>query len=227
MPDDPPPRSEAAGLSILALVDLHRSPSRPLDLPDVQGVDLVLLGGDLTNFRGVEEASAIIEELRADEVAVLAVCGNCDKPEVEGYLAAEELDLDRTARSFGDLKLVGISGGLPFGGCPYERSEGEFEAAADQAFAAAATLDASGPTVLLSHQPPHGTACDQARGRHVGSHAIREAIERYQPELVICGHIHESIGRDHIGHSQIVNPGPWFQGNSMRIKVVGHNLAIE
>jgi hypothetical protein len=41
--------------------------------------------------------------------------------------------------------------------------------------------------VLVSHQPPRGTRCDHARAGHVGSTAIREAILRHQPDLVLCG----------------------------------------
>jgi Icc-related predicted phosphoesterase len=110
-------------LRIVGLVDLHWSGRAPLRLPDLAGTDLVLLGGDLTNFRGREIAREIVDELRALGVAVLAVCGNCDQPEIEEYLRAEEIDLDRRARVVGGVVFAGISGGLPFGGTPYERGE--------------------------------------------------------------------------------------------------------
>ena len=80
-------------------------------------------------------------------------------------------------------------------------------------------LPAAELTVFLSHQPPRNTACDLARGRHVGSQAIRECIEEHQPDLVLCGHIHEAIGCDRIGNSLIVNPGPWLAGNLLRLRI--------
>jgi Icc-related predicted phosphoesterase len=206
-------------LSVVGLVDLHWSGRAPLRLPDLDRVDLVLLGGDLTNFRGVEVARTIVDEIRARGPAVLAVCGNTDLPEIETYLRAEEIDLDRRSRVVAGTTFAGVSAGLPFGGTPYERSESQFAAAAEDALGAAATSGAR-PVVLVSHQPPRDTRCDLTRGGHVGSSAIRAAILRHQPELVLCGHIHESAGNDLLEASRIVNPGPWFQGGVLRFRVV-------
>ena len=207
-------------MRVVGLVDLHWTPRQPLRLPDLDGVDLVLLGGDLTNFRGKDEARAIVEAVRASGAAVLAVCGNCDRPEIEDFLRDEEIDLDRRARTVGGVTFAGVSGGLPFGATPYERTEQDFEHAAQDAFAAAAALASpESPLVLVSHQPPRDTQCDRARAGHVGSTAIRAAILRHQPDLVLCGHIHESAGADTLGKSRIVNPGPWFQGGVLRFDV--------
>jgi Icc-related predicted phosphoesterase len=153
------------------------------------------------------------------------VCGNTDRPEIESYLREEGIDLDRRARTVRGVTFAGVSGGLPFGGTPYERSEEDFASAAEEALQAAAASPR--PVVLVSHQPPRGTQCDLARGRHVGSTAIRDAILRHRPELVLCGHIHESAGRDTLGESAIVNPGPWFQGGVLRFAVGDGAIEIE
>jgi Icc-related predicted phosphoesterase len=50
-------------------------------------------------------------------------------------------------------------------------------------------------------------------GIHAGSIAVREFIEEHEPELVVCGHIHEARGVDAIGKSTIVNCGPLFKGS--------------
>ena len=159
------------------------------------------------------------------------MCGNCDRPEIEEHLRAEEIDLDRRARVVDGVTFAGVSGGLPFGGCPYERSESDFASAAEESLAAAGRSGASGgprgPLVLVSHQPPRDTRCDLAHGRHVGSTAIREAILRHQPDLVLCGHIHESPGQDWLGASRVINPGPWFQGGCLRFAVDRGRIEIE
>jgi Icc-related predicted phosphoesterase len=36
---------------------------------------------------------------------------------------------------------------------------------------------------------------------------VRECIEKYQPELCLCGHIHESRAKDRIGRTPVINPG--------------------
>jgi Icc-related predicted phosphoesterase len=41
----------------------------------------------------------------------------------------------------------------------------------------------------------------------VGSTAVRELIERYQPMLALHGHVHESPGAVHIGRTLCINPG--------------------
>lgn len=41
----------------------------------------------------------------------------------------------------------------------------------------------------------------------VGSTAVRDAIERYQPMLSLHGHVHESPGATHIGRTLAINPG--------------------
>jgi uncharacterized protein len=51
------------------------------------------------------------------------------------------------------------------------------------------------PLALICHAPPYGTALDQVRpGLHAGSAAMRDFIEKYQPEYFFCGHIHEAEG---------------------------------
>jgi Icc-related predicted phosphoesterase len=79
--------------------------------------------------------------------------------------------------------------------------------------------------------PPHGTGLDTAnelnpdltlvyRGGQpnpipVGSHAVRQLIEEYQPALALHGHIHESRGEARIGRTLCVNSGSEY--NSGRI----------
>lgn len=41
----------------------------------------------------------------------------------------------------------------------------------------------------------------------VGSSAVRDAIERFQPLVALHGHIHESPGATHIGRTLCINPG--------------------
>jgi len=68
--------------------------------------------------------------------------------------------------------------------------------------------------ILCPHAPPFGTACDRLRsGEHVGSAALRAVVERDAPDLVLCGHIHESRALDRLGPTEVVNPGPVSAGH--------------
>ncbi len=78
-------------------------------------------------------------------------------------------------------------------------------------------------SIFNFHSPPYGTRLDlapqigknkkpiivggQIKLIHVGSKAVRKAIERYQPLLGLHGHIHESPGVEKIGKTLIMNPG--------------------
>jgi uncharacterized protein len=71
------------------------------------------------------------------------------------------------------------------------------------------------------HAPPYGTGLDEApaldenlRPMHggavmkpVGSKAVRDAINSYQPMLSVHGHIHESRGIKKMGRTLAINPG--------------------
>ena len=51
------------------------------------------------------------------------------------------------------------------------------------------------PQVLVCHSPPLGTPLDRIiDGLHAGSRAVREFIEKHQPQHFFCGHVHEAEG---------------------------------
>jgi Icc-related predicted phosphoesterase len=103
----------------------------------------------------------------------------------------------------------------------------------------AAILDqvpAGQPTVLNFHCPPYGSGLDTApeldetlkpviRGGRpsfvpVGSHAVRDAIKRYEPVVGLHGHIHESRGAQMIGKTLCLNPGSDYTADLLRGAVV-------
>lgn len=65
-------------------------------------------------------------------------------------------------------------------------------------------------SVVVFHAPPYGTKLDVIGNKqHVGSKSYREFIEFAQPDIVICGHIHETFYmEDKIGKTKIFNVGP-------------------
>jgi Icc-related predicted phosphoesterase len=88
----------------------------------------------------------------------------------------------------------------PFGGWSYDFTE-------DQAAALLADCPTEG--VLVSHSPPRGVVDVSRSGQHLGSRALREAIEARRLSLVVCGHIHESAGKiANIDSTRVVNAGP-------------------
>ena len=69
-------------------------------------------------------------------------------------------------------------------------------------------------TIFLSHNAPYNTPLDLIQnensalnGEHYGSIITRDLVEKYEPQLVICGHIHEGVGICKIGKSICLNSG--------------------
>ncbi len=67
--------------------------------------------------------------------------------------------------------------------------------------------------ILVSHIPPYRLRVDYdiAKG-NIGSYMLRKIIEKCQPKMVFCGHVHS--GRTIVRHNRtlIVNPGPLRRG---------------
>lgn len=72
----------------------------------------------------------------------------------------------------------------------------------------------------------------QPRMTAVGSPAVREVIEKYQPLVSLHGHIHESAGTRKIGSTVAINPGSEYADGTLKAtlvsikgaKVLGHQF---
>ena len=49
-----------------------------------------------------------------------------------------------------------------------------------------------------------------------GSESVRKAVEKYQPLIDLCGHIHEGRGVCKIGKTQVINPGSEYSEGILR-----------
>jgi len=195
------------------VVDVHgRDGSVPKALAEIGEVDLLIVGGDITTGGTAEDAERAIQSWRPLAPRLLAVAGNMDSPTIDARLADLDVALDGRGFRFGDVGVFGVSA-APISPLrtPYELSDDELGRRIESGFAA---VEHCRVTVFCPHAPPAQTACDRlASGEHVGSTVIRAFVEREQPDLVLCGHIHEARAVDKIGRTQIVNPGPVSAGH--------------
>ncbi len=172
------------------------------------GADLVIGAGDFCNMRqGLGEAMEMLSGFAAPMVLVPGNAESAD--ELRAAAPARAHVLHGEALEIGGLTLFGLGGGVPvtpFGAWSFDLTE----AAAAEMLTACAAAD-----ILVTHSPPKGVADRTSQGLSVGSTAIRDAIERAQPTLAVCGHIHDSWGeRGMIGATEVVNLGPagtWFE----------------
>ena len=63
-----------------------------------EAADVVLITGDLTTFGGRREAARVVEAVRRHNPTVLAIAGNCDYFDVDGYLEKEGISLHGSSR---------------------------------------------------------------------------------------------------------------------------------
>ena len=206
---------------IAYVVDVHdRFEAVPKAIADIGGIDLLIVGGDITTGGSPDDAETAIEQWRPLAPRLLALAGNMDSAVIDARLAELGVGLDARGVVFGEVGVCGVSA-APISPLrtPYELDDEELERRVESAFAAVAECRIR---IFCPHAPPEGTACDRLRdGRHVGSVVVRRAVEREQPDLVLCGHIHEARGVDKIGRTRIVNPGPVAAGHYAAVDVDG------
>jgi|SRR5919204_3445560 Icc-related predicted phosphoesterase len=208
-------------MKLAYVVDVHGRPQAVAEA--VQGIgeiDLLIVGGDITTGGSPDEAEQAVDSWRALAPRLLALAGNMDSAAIDARLAQLDIALDGRGVAFGDVGVFGVSA-APISPLrtPYELPDDELERRIRRGFA---NVEDCRVKVFCPHAPPAGTACDRlSSGEHVGSRVVRAFVEREQPDLVLCGHIHESRGMDAIGGSRIVNPGPVSAGHYAVVVVDG------
>lgn len=197
-------------LTLTAFPDIHDKPAQLKQIRHVLAdVDMVLLAGDMTNGN-IENLTTVLDMIATYNEQIYAICGNTDTEQMNRYMARHYISIHRKHVIVDGVAILGCGGALPFYG-NYVFSEAQL---ADFLQDSLKGVPDDMPKILLCHQPPYGTAFDRLdTGEHVGSHAIRQFIETVQPMLCFTGHMHDCIGIDTLGETQIINPGPiWASG---------------
>jgi len=192
---------------ILAFSDLHLNARAAGEIcRAATEADLVIGAGDFCTMRqGLDEAMKMLWTI---EDKAVFVPGNAESIE-ELRAASTATVLHGDGTEIAGLKLFGLGYGVPvtpFGAWSCDLSEQD---------AARMLEPCEAADILIFHSPPRGVADRTSAGHSVGSTAIRAAIERIQPRLAFCGHIHDSWGaRGTIGRTEVANLGPrvnWFE----------------
>ncbi len=197
---------------ITALTDLHGDTHRlPAIAGDLSASDVVLLTGDLTHFGQRDAADKVVSAVGQYNSRILAVPGNCDYPEVDAYLTERGMNLHGRHEEIDGFVFLGVGGSLP---CPETTPNELSEMELDEClWKGAKGMNPNLPLILVSHQPPRRTKCDQVgKDQHVGSRMIRMFIYEAKPMIIFTGHIHEGRAIDKVESTTIVNPGPFGFG---------------
>lgn len=207
--------------------DIHDEPEIFARIPEIGLADGVIITGDLTVTGGARQAESVMAAIDAHCPVLWAQIGNMDRPEVNAWLEETGCNLHtHTHELTPGVAIFGVGGSTftPFG-TPSEFPEAAFAEWLENCWQKARRFPAQ---VLVSHNPPKDTACDVIPGDiHVGSSAVREFLEEAQPDVCLCGHIHEARAVDCVGRTVVVNPGNLAAGGYALLRCQEGKLSVE
>lgn len=173
------------------------------------------------------------ERLSGWHIPAYIMLGNDDYPDLISVL------LDGVQMVNAEDQVVELPGGFEMISLGYSNPtpwdsprELKEEALGARIVAMAERLERPERAVFNLHCPPQGTHLDQAaqldaefrpvvKGGQivmtsVGSTAVRNALERYQPMAGLHGHVHESPGAQRLGRTLAINPGSDYGDGVLR-----------
>lgn len=212
-------------MKIVALTDIHGAYDRAEAIVRSEAPDAVVIGGDLTTVGSVEEARKAIIRLKVICSSLWCVAGNMDLPAHDDLFLSMGVSINARGVVVGKVGICGASAApQSMLHTPYEVTEEEIGRRLRSGYR---EIEQSEVKLCVPHAPPYGTKVDIIHsGMHVGSTAVRDFIEEHKPHAVICGHIHEARGRDHIAGTQIVNCGSAAHGYFASI-IVDRDVRLE
>ncbi len=97
--------------------------------------------------------------------------------------------------------------GVSFWGSPWtpEFFNWAFMLPRGEALAAKWALIPEDTAVVITHGPPHGVGDRCYDGRHAGCKALAARLAVVEPQVHVCGHIHEGYGAGVVGSTTVIN----------------------
>ena len=190
-------------MKILALSDVHgdkRLMQEMAQKASLEKVDLVILAGDLVDHHGSMEG--IVGPFRAKGLEVGVIPGNHEGMAEVGF-AIEKYgakDLHGYILKKGDIGIFGCGYGNI--GIHQINDKDVF----DTLKRTHDSLSNIKKKIMVTHTHPSNSTLEL--GIFPGSKGVRKAIEHFQPDVHICGHVHESAGIEEIiGKTRVMNVG--------------------
>jgi len=212
-------------MRILCITDIHSNVRRfEKILAAEPPADLLIIGGDFTDFGKPPEVDHILNLAQAHTPQVFAVAGNCDSAAIDQHLIERGVSLHTRGARINDIGFFGVSAMPTWRGTMYEFPEEDL----DRFLAASyAQVEGSPRHIMVPHCPPRNSEVDRnASGVDVGSTATRKWMDKVKPLLVFCGHIHEARGQAKIGGTIVVNCGPARDGYYV-VAELGNEVRVE
>lgn len=190
-------------MKILAVADIHGAQFRlNLVLKNIErfSPDLIVICGDITQFGPGELAKNFLDQIPVD---TLAITGNIDSSDVSKGIddsKATKIEMKRAVKK--GVIFVGMSRDI----------SNQLKIIEEKKL-----IDET--CVLVSHEPPYGAQDKVFLGMHAGSKILKEIVEKYNPRLLLCGHIHEDPGYKKFSKTIVVNCSMGKRGEGAIIEI--------
>ncbi len=189
-------------MKILCFTDLHgdfKILKKLVKRAKEEDIDLVAVAGDFTQFE--DNMRPILKKLNEIGKDILIVPGNHENDET---VTAAIVDLKHCKNIHKRALRIRNFIFLGYGEGGFALEDPEFRKVSREWYGE----HQKEKLILITHAPPFGTTTDRIDKKHVGNKDIRSFIERIKPKLVICGHLHETAGKqDKIKETIVINPG--------------------
>jgi Icc-related predicted phosphoesterase len=190
-------------MKILALSDLHGDRTLVQKMAEKgaqEKVDLVLLAGDI--FHGDQPKPGLISPFVEKGLEVALIPGNHEcLAEIETISEIYNIkNLHGYALQKGDIGIFGCGyGDVGLHQFDDQQFFSTLKKAHDQ-------LKGVKKKIMVTHVQPSDSLL--GLGIFPGSKGVRKAVEQFQPDLHLCGHIHESHGiEEMVGRTKVINLG--------------------
>ncbi len=196
-------KEEHKKLKVLAVSDLHGDVSlvqKMAEKAEKENVDVVLICGDFSKFG--ENHEYMIGPFLKKGKRVLFVPGNHEGDDLADFISEvyKIKNLHGYSAVYGDVGFFGC-GGANIG--PNIKSESELMYALEKGFEKIKHMDKK---ILVSHIHPKDSKMENFSNFVPGSSSLTEAIKKFKPDFVVCGHVHEGQGIEEvIGTSKVLN----------------------
>ncbi len=201
-----------SNMKIFAFVDMHgslKALEKLVEKIKSHKPDMIVCAGDITIFE--QRLDYFIERLSSFKVPFLIIPGNHESENElrkACSLFKNSYYLHKQIYEKIDGYLFMGYGGGGFGNVDkdFEKKKKKFE----KKIKKKKNKKKKKKIILVTHQPPYKTSLDKLGNNYAGNKSYANFIKSNKIDLVICGHLHENIGKeDKIGNTFLINPGPY------------------
>ncbi len=192
-------------LRIFSAGDIHgdtRLAERLAEEAKDKHADLVVLCGDLTFFE--KSTDNIIGPFKKRNLKVLLIPGNHETMATADFLAKvyDVKNIHGYSVKYKDVGIFG-AGGANIG--ISQLSEKEIYDMLKKGFEYIKYLDKK---IMVTHVHPSDSKMEKFTQFFPGSTGVRRAIDKFQPDILLCSHVHEAEGlEEKIGKTRVISVG--------------------